>query len=83
MNADPSLRVYVVGHTDDVGALEYNKDLSVRRAQTVVATLVERGIDNQRLTPIGVGPAAPVGSNESDDGRALNRRVELVKRLGN
>ncbi len=82
LNADPALELYVVGHTDDVGALEYNNDLSIRRARTVVEALVTNGVDSQRLTPLGVGPAAPIGSNDSDDGRTLNRRVELVKRAG-
>lgn len=78
--ADDSLALYVVGHTDDVGALAYNRDLSLRRAQTVVDALVARGIDAARLTPVGVGPVAPVASNAAEDGRALNRRVELVAR---
>ncbi len=82
LNADPGLQLYVVGHTDDVGALAYNNDLSMRRARTVVEALTASGIDSQRLTPLGVGPAAPIGSNDSDEGRALNRRVELVKRSG-
>ncbi len=82
LNADPALRLYVVGHTDDVGTLEYNNDLSMRRARSVVEALVTSGIDSQRLTPIGVGPVAPIGSNDNDEGRALNRRVELVKRSG-
>ncbi len=77
---DGSLSIYVVGHTDDVGSLGYNQDLSLRRAQTVVEALISRGVDAGRLTALGVGPAAPVASNDTEDGRALNRRVELVKR---
>ncbi|ANM29602.1 hypothetical protein ABI59_08450 [Acidobacteria bacterium Mor1] len=80
LNADRSMRLYVVGHTDDVGALDYNQDLSLRRARSVVQALVSRGVDGGRLHPLGVGPAAPVAGNESEDGRALNRRVELVRR---
>ena len=80
LEADPRLRLYIVGHTDDVGALTYNNDLSTRRARSVVDALVAAGIDGGRLTPIGVGPVAPIASNDTDDGRALNRRVELVKR---
>ena len=79
--ADSGLSLYIVGHTDDVGSLAYNNDLSERRAASVVAALVAEGIDASRLTPVGVGPVAPIASNESDQGRALNRRVELVKRI--
>ncbi len=82
LNADVSLKLYVVGHTDDVGALAYNNDLSMRRARTVVEALIASGIDGQRLTPLGVGPAAPIDTNDSEEGRSLNRRVELVKRSG-
>jgi len=77
---DPSLSVLVVGHTDMQGGFEYNMDLSRRRAQRVVEALAEDGISKDRLSPVGVGPAAPVASNDSEEGRALNRRVEIVKR---
>jgi outer membrane protein OmpA-like peptidoglycan-associated protein len=81
LKGDPGMKLYIVGHTDDVGALEYNNDLSKRRAASVVEALVAIGIEATRLTPIGIGPAAPIGSNDSEDGRALNRRVELVRRV--
>jgi outer membrane protein OmpA-like peptidoglycan-associated protein len=78
---DPGLSVYVVGHTDNVGSVEDNRALSERRAASVVRALVsEHGIDAGRLAPLGAGLAAPVASNDTEDGRALNRRVELVKR---
>jgi OOP family OmpA-OmpF porin len=80
LSANPALQLYVVGHTDDEGTLDYNNDLSLRRARTVVEALVAAGIKRNRLTPSGVGPVAPIGSNDDEDGRALNRRVELVKR---
>ncbi len=81
LNADPTLDLLVVGHTDDVGKLSYNLDLSRRRAQAVVEFLeVEYGIAAARLEGHGVGYLSPVASNETEAGRALNRRVELVRR---
>ncbi|MEQ9350356.1 MAG: OmpA family protein, partial [Alphaproteobacteria bacterium] len=77
----PSLALHVVGHTDSVGEFDDNLDLSRRRAAAVVAALVEGfAIDPARLTANGVGALAPVASNRSPAGRALNRRVELVER---
>ncbi len=80
LQQNPAMKLYVVGHTDDVGALDYNQDLSLRRAQTVVDALVATGADGARLTPLGAGPVAPIGTNDTEAGRKLNRRVELVKR---
>lgn len=77
---DPALRLYVVGHTDSVGAFDYNVKLSQARATAVVRSLVDQlGIAAARLTPYGVGPTAPVSSNDNEQGRSRNRRVELVK----
>lgn len=77
----PQLKVLVVGHTDNVGALDYNRSLSQRRAQAVVESLVKQhNLARDRLTAVGVGMAAPVASSDSETGRAKNRRVELVKR---
>lgn len=79
MNSDPSLNIYVIGHTDNQGALDYNLDLSKRRAVSVVEALTgEHGISADRLTAGGVGPMAPLASNSTEEGQALNRRVELV-----
>lgn len=79
--AEPDTRVFVVGHTDMTGGYDYNIDLSRRRAAAVVKALTERyGVSAARLEPAGVGPLAPVAENLSDDGRAMNRRVELVRR---
>ncbi len=75
----PQLNVFIVGHTDNQGAYDYNLDLSRRRAEAVAAELVKSfRIARPRLRTAGVGFLAPVGSNASDGGRALNRRVELV-----
>ena len=74
------LKLYVVGHTDNVGTFDYNMDLSRRRAEAVVKELVEKyGISKDRLKPYGVGPLCPVSSNLSEEGRTKNRRVELVQ----
>ena len=76
----PSLKLLVVGHTDNTGLLGDNMKLSMDRAMSVVHALVIRyAISNSRLMPFGDGPTAPVASNDTEAGRALNRRVELVK----
>jgi outer membrane protein OmpA-like peptidoglycan-associated protein len=76
-----SMSVYVVGHTDNAGEYDYNRNLSQQRAAAVVQALIEaHGIGVQRLVAIGVGPVAPRASNDSEDGRAINRRVEIVRR---
>jgi len=75
---NPSLALHVVGHTDNMGGLEANMDLSARRAAAVVAALAASGVSASRLRASGVGPLAPVASNATEAGRARNRRVELV-----
>lgn len=76
----PLLKLHVVGHTDNVGDLDYNLKLSKARAEAVVNELVSKHkIAADRLKAHGVGPLSPVSSNDSEEGRALNRRVELVK----
>lgn len=75
-------RYYVVGHTDDTGGLAQNLELSDARAAAVKAALVsDHGIDGARLETRGVGPLAPVSTNGQEEGRSLNRRVEIVLRL--
>ena len=82
LKGDPSLRLLVVGHTDNVGTFEFNKDLSQRRAASVVETLTSKfAVDAKRLTPFGVSFASPVASNKTEDGRAKNRRVQLVENV--
>ncbi|MEZ4415915.1 MAG: OmpA family protein [Gemmatimonadota bacterium] len=74
---------YVVGHTDDTGTLEGNLRLSAERAAAVREALVrDHGVSASRLETRGVGPLAPVSTNTGEAGRALNRRVEIVQRLG-
>ncbi len=80
MTTDPRLSLHVVGHTDDQGKPDYNLDLSRRRAATVVREIVSRyGVAANRLDTFGCGAYAPIVSNSSEEGRAKNRRVELVK----
>jgi len=79
LKADGGLKVFVVGHTDNVGGSEANMKLSADRAQAVVQALVKGGIDAGRMKSFGNGPYAPVASNDQESGRAKNRRVELVK----
>lgn len=80
LRQDPGLKLKVVGHTDLVGVLEANMKLSQARAEAVVqALLAQYQIPPGRLKGYGVGPLAPVATNDTEDGRARNRRVELVK----
>lgn len=77
---DSKLNLYVVGHTDSVGKLDANMKLSKDRADAVAQALVgKHGVAAARLQAFGAGPLAPVASNENEEGRKLNRRVELVK----
>ncbi len=77
---NPALKLHVVGHTDNVGALAQNLELSKRRAQAVVMALTSaHKVAGERLHAEGVGPLAPVASNDAEAGRSKNRRVELVK----
>lgn len=78
LKAQPALKVLIVGHTDNVGSIDANLALSQGRAQAVVAALTQRGIAAGRLQARGVANFAPVASNAAEDGRARNRRVEMV-----
>lgn len=78
LKSDNNLRVYVVGHTDNKGELDYNVKLSSARAKAVVDALAKAGIDMGRMIAKGVGPLAPLATNTTKAGQAKNRRVELV-----
>ena len=75
----PDWRLRIVGHTDSTGDPALNKRLSLERASAVKAALMERGVADQRLDTAGLGETQPVASNDTQTGRALNRRVELVR----
>lgn len=80
LNENPKLRLWVVGHTDSVGSVASNVDLSKRRAAAVVALLASQyHVALARLDSFGNGPYAPVATNDTDAGRTQNRRVEIVK----
>lgn len=82
LTKNPELLLYVVGHTDDTGSNTFNRDLSQKRAASVVQALTtNHKIAPARLQAEGVGPYAPESNNTSEAGKQLNRRVELVKRL--
>lgn len=81
LKENPSMKIYVVGHTDSDGSFEHNDRLSGERAKSVVRELTGKyGIATGRLAGYGVGPLCPVRSNKSGEGKAKNRRVELVER---
>jgi len=76
---NPSWRMRIEGHTDNVGTTALNSSLSIRRAAAVETWLVAHGVNGARLTHEGYGDSRPVGDNSTEDGRARNRCVELVK----
>ena len=76
---NPLWTLRVVGYTDSIGDPAYNQRLSEQRAQAVVLALTSRGINPARLTYQGMGAADPIGDNATLEGRALNRRVELIR----
>ena len=71
------LKIEISGHTDNVGYEEYNMELSEKRARSVYDYLVEKGIDPERLSYKGYGESEPVATNETEEGRAQNRRTEI------
>lgn len=77
---NPGLKVSVEGHTDNTGTPARNKTLSKERAQSVVQALATAGIDRKRLSAVGWGQEKPIADNRTDEGKAKNRRVEIVKK---
>jgi outer membrane protein OmpA-like peptidoglycan-associated protein len=80
MNENPDLKISVEGHTDNVGTAASNKTLSEERAKSVVSAIVAKGISTDRLDPAGFGQDKPIADNKTEEGRAQNRRVELVRK---
>ncbi|MFN6944018.1 MAG: OmpA family protein [Cytophagaceae bacterium] len=78
LKEQPELFVEIAGHTDDVGDNKYNQKLSERRAHSVVDYLVSKGIDKKRLFPVGYGEDFFMAPNDTEEGRQLNRRTELI-----
>jgi len=80
MSDHADLKLAITGHTDNQGAADYNQKLSQRRAEAIVTALVgSYAVTSSRLSAQGMGAASPVASNDTDEGRAKNRRVELIK----
>jgi len=77
LKGEPDIRVEIAGHTDSIGSDAYNQQLSERRAKAVVDYLVSKGVDPKRLKAVGYGKKQPVATNDTEAGRAQNRRVEL------
>jgi outer membrane protein OmpA-like peptidoglycan-associated protein len=80
LKANETLNLSIEGHTDNVGTAAFNKTLSENRAKSVMNAIVAKGIDASRLTANGWGQEKPIADNKAEDGRAKNRRVEIVKK---
>lgn len=80
MKQNPGLKIGIEGHTDNVGNSKSNKTLSEERAKSVVSAIVKQGVDAKRLSATGFGQDKPIADNKTEEGRAKNRRVELVKK---
>jgi OOP family OmpA-OmpF porin len=78
MNENPSLRVRIEGHTDSMGPEAYNMNLSLQRAEAIMKYLVTRGVESSRMEVLGKGEGSPVASNDTEEGRARNRRIEFI-----
>ena len=77
LSVNPVVRVEIAGHTDNSGSADYNRQLSERRANSVFTFLIQHGIDKKRMVPKGYGPDRPIASNDTEEGRSQNRRIEV------
>jgi OmpA-OmpF porin, OOP family len=78
LNDNPGVKIQISGHTDNVGAVDYNIQLSLRRATSVFQYLIDHGIDKKRVLYKGFGASRPVADNSTESGRQLNRRIEVA-----
>ena len=78
LKSTPDRNVIVEGHTDSAGARSFNMDLATARAQSVREYIVSRGVPADMIRAVGIGPDRPVADNKTADGRANNRRVEII-----
>jgi OmpA-OmpF porin, OOP family len=79
LKAHPDLKVSIEGHTDNVGTPQSNKTLSQQRAKSVMSAVAQKGVSVNRMTAVGWGQEKPIADNRSEEGKAKNRRVEVVK----
>ena len=77
LNDNPTIHIRIEGHTDSVGSAKYNRKLSDGRANSVMSELISRGIEPGRMEAEGFGEDRPIDTNETKEGRANNRRVEM------
>ena len=77
---NPDLKISIEGHTDNVGTAQSNQTLSENRAKAVMDAVIAKGIDKSRLSSKGWGQTKPIADNKTEEGRAKNRRVEIVKK---
>jgi outer membrane protein OmpA-like peptidoglycan-associated protein len=80
LNQNKNLQISIEGHTDNVGTNEFNQTLSENRAKSVLNALTTQGIDKSRLSFKGWGSSKPVADNRTEEGKAKNRRVEIIKK---
>ncbi|MDN3511869.1 MAG: OmpA family protein [Candidatus Jettenia sp.] len=78
LRKNPNMHIRIEGHTDNIGSMEYNIDLSQKRAQAVKNYLIDKGINESRVSIVGFGYKKPIAPNDTEEGRALNRRAEIV-----
>ncbi len=78
IKGNPDASITIEGHTDSQGQAKYNQELGQKRADAVKAQLVARGVAADRITSVGIGPDRPIADNKSAEGRANNRRVEII-----
>jgi outer membrane protein OmpA-like peptidoglycan-associated protein len=78
LQRNPTTNVIIIGHSDNTGTSQQNMDISLQRANAVKTYLITRGVDAARITAMGRGGTEPIADNETENGRAQNRRVEVV-----